>query len=325
MFQSKDSTFVPCSCQQPTSSIRSNIEIYCVNVKNDSNIEIDCVNFESDEHLDNEFDDQLDYEFEEQVELYKGQPFNTINEAYAAVEAFAHSNGFGIRKGRVEKDTSNDHEISRMFLCRHAGKPLKEKKSYKIEESGSYKKKSYAETIGIAHKAINIAIEMDDPDVLRFLKEYITRKGHSLVENTTSVYMLKEQSKSNIPETSSVRSFVENTTSINILKENSKSNISETSPIRVSNLIKKEQSSKNQGKRLKLTRSPGTNTCGECRGKGHNRRWHAKHGKKVHNMSIICQLCGGSGHKKELHDCDSVEVNDENKWVKSSDLESESE
>ncbi|CAG8688096.1 23368_t:CDS:1, partial [Gigaspora rosea] len=81
-----------------------------------------------------------------------------------------------------------------------------------------------------------------------------------------------------------------------------------------------EQSSRNQGKQLKLTRGPGTNTCGECGGKGHNRRWHAKHGKKVHNTSIICQFCGGSGHKKELHD---VEVDDENKWVESSDLESE--
>ncbi|KAF0472896.1 hypothetical protein F8M41_024967 [Gigaspora margarita] len=68
----------------------------------------------------------------------------------------------------------------------------------------------------IAHKAINIAIEMNDPNVFRFLKEYITRKGHSLVENTTSIYTLKEHSKSNILETSPI---VENTTSINILKE----------------------------------------------------------------------------------------------------------
>ncbi|CAG8816747.1 37200_t:CDS:2 [Gigaspora margarita] len=87
--------------------------------------------------MDNEFDNQLNYGFEKQVELYEGQLFNTADEAYAAVETFAYSNGFGIRKGHIEKDANNDCEISRMFLCYHARKLLKEKKSYKTEESGS--------------------------------------------------------------------------------------------------------------------------------------------------------------------------------------------
>ncbi|CAG8770291.1 745_t:CDS:2, partial [Gigaspora rosea] len=123
-FQVKDSTFQSRSCNQSTSFTSSNIEI-------------DHDNFEYDEHLDSEFNDQSDYEFEEEAELYEGQLFNTVDEAYAAVEAFAHSNRFGIRKGRVEKDTSNNREISRTFLCHHAGKLLKEKTSYKTEESGS--------------------------------------------------------------------------------------------------------------------------------------------------------------------------------------------
>ncbi|CAG8809153.1 33190_t:CDS:2, partial [Racocetra persica] len=75
------------------------------------NIKINCINFESDKHLDNEFNDQSDYRFEEQIELYKDisnislynfvlkkQLVNTIDEAYAAVEAFTYSNRFEIRK-----------------------------------------------------------------------------------------------------------------------------------------------------------------------------------------------------------------------------------
>ncbi|RIB07521.1 hypothetical protein C2G38_2214189 [Gigaspora rosea] len=117
-FQVKDSTFQSRSCNQSTSFTSSNIEI-------------DHDNFEYDEHLDSEFNDQSDYEFEEEAELYEGQLFNTVDEAYAAVEAFAHSNRFGIRKGRVEKDTSNNREISRTFLCHHAGK-LKQLNKYNI-------------------------------------------------------------------------------------------------------------------------------------------------------------------------------------------------
>ncbi|CAG8844130.1 13939_t:CDS:1, partial [Racocetra persica] len=51
------------------------------------------------------------------------QIFQTAEEAYVIVESFAHSNRFRIRKGRVKKDSSNGREISRSFICRHAGKP----------------------------------------------------------------------------------------------------------------------------------------------------------------------------------------------------------
>ncbi|CAG8831485.1 12843_t:CDS:2, partial [Racocetra persica] len=68
-------------------------------------------------------DEQSDNEFEEQLELYEGQTFQTAEEAYVIVESFAYSNRFGIRKGRVEKDSSNGRKISKSFICRHAGKP----------------------------------------------------------------------------------------------------------------------------------------------------------------------------------------------------------
>ncbi|CAG8733331.1 24209_t:CDS:10, partial [Cetraspora pellucida] len=48
------------------------------------------------------------------------------------------------------------------------------------------KKKVYAEIIGIARKAINIAIEKDDSCILKFLKKYIVKNEHSLVENTAT-------------------------------------------------------------------------------------------------------------------------------------------
>ncbi|CAG8610946.1 18061_t:CDS:1 [Racocetra fulgida] len=182
------------------------------------------------------------------------------------------------------------------------------------------KKKIYVETIGIARKAINIAIETDDSQVLRFLKEYIIQKRHSLVENTTGVSHLGHEA--------------------NILKECSKSNIIETlPPTNISNPIKKvrkgrppkmkcyqssleKQPSRSKGKQHKLIHGPGTNTCGECGGKGHNRRWHIKHENKNSDLSTICQLCGDRGHKKGLHDHDYTEINDENEWTGSSDTES---
>ncbi|CAG8835774.1 16206_t:CDS:1, partial [Racocetra persica] len=77
-------------------------------------------------------------------------------------------------------------------------------------------------------------------------------------------------------------------------------------------------SSKTQEKR---PRGPGTNMCGECGGKGHNRRWHSKHENKSYNSGIICELCGGCGYKKELHNHDLIEEN-ENEWVGLSGSES---
>ncbi|KAF0541166.1 hypothetical protein F8M41_005816 [Gigaspora margarita] len=99
---------------------------------------------------------------------------------------------------------------------------------------------------------------MNDQNVLRFLKEYITEKGHSFVENTISASHSGQET--------------------NVLKECSKSNIIETLPTRVSNPIKKvrrgrppktahyqssleEQLPRIKGKQPKLTRGPGTNSC----------------------------------------------------------------
>ncbi|CAG8692838.1 200_t:CDS:2, partial [Gigaspora rosea] len=73
------------------------------------------------EYENYEFNEQLE-DFVEPLEIYEGQEFHTVDEAYSIIETFAHSKGFGIRKGHVEKDPSNGHEISRTFLCHHAGK-----------------------------------------------------------------------------------------------------------------------------------------------------------------------------------------------------------
>ncbi|KAF0378121.1 hypothetical protein F8M41_012451 [Gigaspora margarita] len=156
------------------------------------------------------------------------------------------------------------------------------------------KKKAYAKTIGIARKAINIAIEKDDQCVLKFLEEYIIRNEHSLIENTASASSLGQQS--------------------NLIEECSESNIViEKSPVIVSNPIKK----------VRRARGPGTNMCGECGGKGHNRRWHAKHKDKDCDLSIHCELCGGCSHNKEAHD--SIEVNKESECESMSSSESEAE
>ncbi|CAG8643093.1 1431_t:CDS:2, partial [Scutellospora calospora] len=84
-------------------------------------------------------DKQSDNKFDEQVELYEEQIFQIVEEVYSVVEIFANSNRFGIRKGHIEKNPNNSYEISRIFLCYHAGRPLNEKKLHKIKESGSYR------------------------------------------------------------------------------------------------------------------------------------------------------------------------------------------
>ncbi|CAG8834709.1 31930_t:CDS:2, partial [Gigaspora margarita] len=170
------------------------------------------------------------------------------------------------------------------------------------------KKRTYAETIGIVCKAINIAIEKDDSYVLKFLKEYIVQNDHSLVENTVSA------------SSSSQRT--------NTFIECSEPNIiSKLLPVKDTNPVKKtrrdrppksaryqlaleSQKSKSQKKVPKSVCSPGTNTCGECSGKGHNRRWHLKHENKAYDFSIICEFCGGNGHRKELHNNGSIETNE---------------
>ncbi|CAG8793999.1 23483_t:CDS:2, partial [Gigaspora margarita] len=166
IFQINDPTFQLRSYQQPTSSTSFNAKIDCVNNKFDERLNNESdellynesskhlnnesnellgnksnkrLDNEPDERLSKESDKQLDNEFDDQVELYKEQIFKTVKEAYAVVEAFVQSNGFGIRKGRVKKDASNEHKISRTFLCCHARKPSNKKESHKIEKSGSYR------------------------------------------------------------------------------------------------------------------------------------------------------------------------------------------
>ncbi|CAG8766429.1 3389_t:CDS:1, partial [Cetraspora pellucida] len=159
------------------------------------------------------------------------------------------------------------------------------------------KKKVYAEIIRIARKAINIAIEKDDSCILKFLKEYIVKNKHSLVENTASALCSELNT------------------------------ISKNPPVKVSNPVKKtrrgclpktacyqssleSQHLKSQEKRPKLAHGPGTNTCGKCGGKGHNHRWHLKHKNRVYDSSIICEICDGHSHRKEQHNIDSIEANE---------------
>ncbi|CAG8715157.1 17139_t:CDS:2, partial [Cetraspora pellucida] len=123
------------------------------------------------------------------------------------------------------------------------------------------KKKVYAEIIRIAHKAINIAIEKDDSCILKFLKEYIVKNEHSLVENTARSAVkvsipVKKTRRGRPPKTARYQSSLES------------------------------QHLKSQEKRPKLARGPGTNTvydssiiceiCGE----------HS-HRKEQHNIDSI--------------------------------------
>ncbi|CAG8692852.1 201_t:CDS:2 [Gigaspora rosea] len=135
------------------------------------------------------------------------------------------------------------------------------------------KKKHYAETIGIARKAINIAIEKDDSCILRFLKEYILKNECSLVDNTTS------ESSSNYMPNQSEKCTEDNT-------------ILNKSYIKISNPLK----------RTRRGRPPKSE-------RWHNRRWHTRHENKVYDLAINCEFCGGRGHRKELHN-DSIESNE---------------
>ncbi|CAG8622948.1 23329_t:CDS:10 [Dentiscutata erythropus] len=114
IFQTTESTL-----QQPTNLIALNSE------------------FES---INDEFDKQSDDEFDKQLELYEGQKFKTVEKAYITVKLFAHSNGFGIRKGHVEKDASGVHEISKSFLTKEILKDIEfYTLSGKINASAQYR------------------------------------------------------------------------------------------------------------------------------------------------------------------------------------------
>ncbi|CAG8610312.1 12499_t:CDS:2 [Ambispora leptoticha] len=217
-------------------------------------------------------------------------------------------------KSLIPTTILRSNESANLFSAQNAMSTMTRLSTSVVAKKAMQKKKVYAETIGIARKAINIAIEKDDPHVLKFLKGYILQNERSLVENTTEASssgyktnVLKERPEVNIiPEKSQVS---------NPVKKARKGRPPKIARYQSS---LENPSSKAQEKR---PRGPGTNTCGECGGKGHNRRWHSKHENKSYDSGIICELCGGCGHKKELHNHDLIEEN-ENEWVGSSGSES---
>ncbi|CAG8755803.1 10730_t:CDS:2, partial [Gigaspora rosea] len=157
--------------------------------------------------------------------------------------------------------------------------------SYTAAKNAMQKKKAYAETIGIARKAINIAIEKDDLQVLKFLKGYILQNDHSLVENTTIVCSSSSRTS--------------------ILEERSEPNtILEKPQVKVTNPIKKVR----RGRPPKAITVDGMP----------NMRIRAC------DSTMTCEFCGGGGHNKELHKLDHS-INDENEWVDSNSSSSESE
>ncbi|CAG8849980.1 25655_t:CDS:2, partial [Gigaspora margarita] len=122
--------------------LNSNIEVEYGSINLNSNIKVEYGSVDINSNIEIEYDNSnrlSDEEYNEPLDLYKEQLFKTTKEAYATIETFANSHGFEIRKGRVEKDANNSHEISRTFLYRHAGKSSTEKKSHKTETSGSCK------------------------------------------------------------------------------------------------------------------------------------------------------------------------------------------
>ncbi|CAG8785433.1 953_t:CDS:1, partial [Dentiscutata erythropus] len=89
-----------------------------------------------------------------------------------------------------------------------------------VAKKSIQKKRAYTETIGIACKVINIAIEKDNSYILKFLKKYIVQNDHSLVENITSTSSSSQTT--------------------NLYKEYSEpNNISKLSPVKVTNPVKK--------------------------------------------------------------------------------------
>ncbi|RIB14211.1 hypothetical protein C2G38_2144173 [Gigaspora rosea] len=153
-----------------------------------------------------------------------------VKEAHITVESFAHSNRFGIRKERVKKD-ANGHEISRSFLCRHAGKPSTKNRSHNTDESGS------------CHTNCNWKIQDDDIVFIDNAFDYPLAHSFTRFKQVESnVAEIWEVRRGRPPKVACYQSSFEN------------------------------QTLKAQGKQPKLTCSPGTNTCGECGGKGHNCR-----------------------------------------------------
>ncbi|CAG8846752.1 15252_t:CDS:2, partial [Gigaspora margarita] len=125
---------------------------------------------------------------------------------------------------------------------------------------------------------------------------YIVQNDHSLIENTASASSSSQKTNSS--------------------KKCSESNIiSKVLPVKVANPVKK-------------TRRDHLSKTAHYHGKDHNRRWHLKHENKNYDSLIICEFCSGHGHKKELHNNDSIEANesgqansDESEWENSNNSE----
>ncbi|CAG8486070.1 22347_t:CDS:2 [Racocetra persica] len=106
------------------------------------------------------------------------------------------------------------------------------------------------ETIRIAQKAINIAIEKDNPNILKFLKTYILQNDYFLVENTTNTSASSHKTS--------------------ILEEHLKPNI----------IVEKIQSSKAQEKQSKSYTKYVNKACNStimyefCGGRGHKKELH---------------------------------------------------
>ncbi|CAG8813818.1 34676_t:CDS:2 [Gigaspora margarita] len=119
-----------------------NIKIEYEGINLNSNIEVEYGSIDINSSIEVKYNDSdrlSDKENNEPLDLYERQLFKTTEKAYATIKTFANSHEFRIRKGCIEKDTNNSHEILRTFLCQHARKSSTKKKSYKTEASESYK------------------------------------------------------------------------------------------------------------------------------------------------------------------------------------------
>ncbi|CAG8813819.1 34677_t:CDS:1 [Gigaspora margarita] len=195
-----------------------------------------------------------------------------------------------------------------------------------IAKKSMQKKRAYAETIRIARKAINIAIEKDDSCVLKFLKEYIVQNDYSLVENTVSASSSSHRTNTSVE--CSEPNIIPKLLPIKVTNPVKKTRRGHPPKLAHYQLALENQKSKSQKKGPKLVRGPGTNTCGKYSSKGYNYQWHLKHKNKAYDSLIICEFCSGNGHRKELHNNDSIETNeldqassDESEWESSSNSE----
>ncbi|CAG8813069.1 29625_t:CDS:2, partial [Gigaspora margarita] len=326
-----------------------NIKVEYRNIDLNSNIKVEYGSVDINSIIKIEYDNSdglSDEEYNELLDLYKGQLFKITEEVYTTIETFANLHGLEFKNGILKKmqiivikfrecfyidmlrncllkkthetevfgssfknnyhisiytNAHNSHTLdstSTRFIPKNqrlTDKMLKEIEYYTlikkpnatgeisstahllsiIAKKSLQKKRTYAETIGIVRKAINIAIEKNNSCVLKFLKEYIVQNDYSLVENIVSA-------------SSSITNPVKKTRRGCLPK------------LAHYQLALESQKSKSQKK------GP----------------------KSAYNVSIICEFCSGNGHRKELHNNNSIETNEldqvtsnESEWKSSSNLE----